>query len=382
MPLAVDSSLLHDLKWECAFWIRSIIKNTGSGVLEEGSRALFEYIGNIHIHSRFSDGERSIERIAREANREKLDFIIITDHRTLKGRKAEGYHQRVLVLAGMEANRDKNHYLALDVNRVVEDNDEHPQMVIDQVNQQKGIGIIAHPVEKGSPCIMEGRTYPWTDWGVKGFQGIEIWNFLSRWRDGVQGLCSALYLLLYPAAGVGRPYPEVMTIWDELLKKDQPVMAYCGSDAHGSSLKIGPLRIPVLSYARSFRLLNVHILSPDPLRGDATQDASVVYDCLRRGRFWMACDYPVKSRGFCCQVESGEQIYMMGSRIPWQPGTRLKVTTPRQASVQLIHNGQIYSQSTGREHLFPLSAKGVYRLEVLRLPGKRPWIYTNPWWIT
>lgn len=350
-------------------------------LLRKGSRILFEYIGNIHIHSRFSDGERSIKRIAREANREKLDFIIITDHRTLEGRKAQGYHQQVLVLAGMEANRDKNHYLALDVNRVVEDNDNHPQMVIDQVNQQNGIGIIAHPVEKGSPCIMEGRTYPWTDWGVKEFQGIEIWNFLSQWRDGVQGISSAFWLLLCPSLGVVSPYPEVMKIWDGMLQNGQTVMAYCGSDAHGSSLKIGPLRIPVLSYALSFRLLNVHILSPAPLSKDSEQDARVVYDCLRQGRFWMACDYPVKSRGFQCQVESGDQTYSMGSQIPRQPGTWLKVNTPRKALVQLIHNGQIYSQSTGREHLFPLSAPGVYRLEVLRLPGKRPWIYTNPWWI-
>ena len=43
---------------------------------------MYNYSGNIHIHSSYSDGTGTIEEIANEANRAGLDFVIITDHLT------------------------------------------------------------------------------------------------------------------------------------------------------------------------------------------------------------------------------------------------------------------------------------------------------------
>ena len=46
---------------------------------------MYEYLGNLHMHSTYSDGSLDIEDIAARAAQAGLDFIIITDHYTLKG---------------------------------------------------------------------------------------------------------------------------------------------------------------------------------------------------------------------------------------------------------------------------------------------------------
>ena len=120
---------------------------------------MFEYTGNMHIHSRYSDGSATIGQIRRYAKQVGLDFIIVTDHFNMKAADQEGYKDGLLMLVGMEANEAHNHYLALDIDRVVKNNTEHPQEVIDAVNQQGGIGIIAHPLEYASNFLNEGNVY-------------------------------------------------------------------------------------------------------------------------------------------------------------------------------------------------------------------------------
>jgi len=112
---------------------------------------MFEYKGHVHIHSRYSDGGGKIKQIAARANQAGLDFIVITDHYNLDGlyEGEEGYQSGVLVMIGMEVNDECNHYLALGVKEVVANNDLNPQAVIDEVNSQKGIGIMKF-----------GTTYP------------------------------------------------------------------------------------------------------------------------------------------------------------------------------------------------------------------------------
>ena len=45
---------------------------------------MYEYVGAIHIHSVYSDGTGKIEEIAKAAYDSDLDFIMMTDHNTLK----------------------------------------------------------------------------------------------------------------------------------------------------------------------------------------------------------------------------------------------------------------------------------------------------------
>ena len=50
----------------------------------EPTHAYHDYVGVIHIHTRYSDGAGTIEEIARNANAQQLDYLIVTDHNTLK----------------------------------------------------------------------------------------------------------------------------------------------------------------------------------------------------------------------------------------------------------------------------------------------------------
>ncbi|NDJ55281.1 MAG: hypothetical protein GYB68_19590, partial [Chloroflexi bacterium] len=41
---------------------------------------LYEYVGNMHMHTPYSDGESYHDEIAQAALSAGLDFIIVTDH--------------------------------------------------------------------------------------------------------------------------------------------------------------------------------------------------------------------------------------------------------------------------------------------------------------
>lgn len=345
---------------------------------------LYEYVGNIHIHTTYSDGSGSVAVVATEARAAGLDFAIITDHGTLAGKYEEGYHEGVLILVGMEINEKCNHYLALNLREEVLNCDARPQKVIDEVRKRGGIGFLAHPMETGSPLYEQGTVYPWTDWEVSGFNGIEIWNLLSQWRDGITSLWRAFYLsFCNPHRALTGPYPELLARWDKLLE-ESPVVGIGGSDAHAIKVKLGPLKFALMDYRLSFRCINTHILTEDPFTGDDLHDAQQVYDCLSGGRCFVAYDYFMSSRGFRFSASDDGHQVQMGESVSWSPRLLLLAETPFPAWVRLIRNGQLYRTGTGCSHTFAALVPGVYRLEAYHHHRKslRPWIFSNPIYVT
>ena len=51
---------------------------------------MVEYVGAIHMHSVFSDGSGEVLQITKYAMETGLDFIILTDHNTIRALE-EGY---------------------------------------------------------------------------------------------------------------------------------------------------------------------------------------------------------------------------------------------------------------------------------------------------
>jgi len=347
---------------------------------------MFEYSGNIHIHSAYSDGRLSIKEIAREAKKAGLNFIIITDHNNLDGlvNQQEGYYNDVLVLVGMEVNDICNHYLALDISKVVLKNTRHPQHVIDGVNSQKGIGIIAHPVEKGSPYINEGRTYPWKDWTVEGYQGIEIWNFLSQWRDEITNIFRGIQLLINPVAALKKGAQSgALAIYDQQVSQGKKIIAVGSSDAHGYQVGLGPVKIKIGGYDISFRTINMHILSKEALTGDANEDKYKVYEALRCGCAWISNDYYLNSRGFRYQIKDRNKVWQMGDKATYNPGMIAEIKTPVSTRVVLYRNGRRVGENTGNEHCFNITQPGIYRSQAFIKYKAHflPWIYSNPIWL-
>ncbi|MDD3270843.1 MAG: CehA/McbA family metallohydrolase [Syntrophomonadaceae bacterium] len=346
---------------------------------------MFEYKGHVHIHSRYSDGGGKVKQIAAWAAKAGLDFIVLTDHCNLDGlyEGEEGYQSGVLVMIGMEVNDECNHYLALGVKEVVANNDLNPQAVIDEVNSQKGIGIIAHPFEKGSPYYQKGRTYEWKDWSVSGFQGIEIWNYLSQFRDACTSILKSIYLLFNPVAGLSRPCSRALNTLDQLQARGQKVFAYGGSDAHGIRIKVGRIPVRVSPYYLCFKLINMHILCKRKLSGNLQLDKEQIYEALSEGRSWIACDYYQPSDGFRFELHNDNESWPVGSSVKITADLKFTVKTPAPARVVLLHNGRYQEVSQGKSHFFTDLQPGVYRVEAY-LKDKyryRPWIYTNPIWI-
>jgi len=70
---------------------------------------MYQVLGNIHVHSNYSDGNGNIKEIARAAKAAGLAYVIITDHNSLEGLPEEGFIDDVLVLVGSEINNTKHH---------------------------------------------------------------------------------------------------------------------------------------------------------------------------------------------------------------------------------------------------------------------------------
>lgn len=341
-----------------------------------------EYVGNLHVHSTYSDGTGTIEEIAGEAEKAGIDFVGVTDHDSLAGLKEgkEGWHGKVLVLIGMEIGTDHNHYLAWRINREVPDNQKSPQSVIDGVKAQGGIGFIAHPFETACGFGDSCRAFTWEDWGVSGFTGICIWNFMSQWKGRVTDWPRALYYYVRRRSAVTGPDIQTLKAWDGFLAKGK-VVAVGGSDAHQILFGMGPFRRRIFPYRYLFNTINTHILSDKPLTGDTKSDRKIIYTALEKGRCFVAYDLLASGRGFEFTGSTASQSVVMGDEINLSGGVRLKIKVPRASHIRVIRDGVLWREGYGALHIYTAKKAGVYRVEALKktLAGRlRPWIFSNP----
>ena len=88
----------------------------------EFKKSYREITGAIHLHTTYSDGGITIKELINAAKTVGLNFIIVTDHMTLRGLDEgyEGLTDNLCVLVGYEHHDPhKNHYLALGVDQVL-----------------------------------------------------------------------------------------------------------------------------------------------------------------------------------------------------------------------------------------------------------------------
>jgi len=87
-----------------------------------------ELCGAMHLHTTFSDGSVDFPALIACAKEVDLDFIVVTDHLSLKGREMgyEGFSDDLFVFVGYEHNDvdNLNHYLVLGTENVVRVHDK------------------------------------------------------------------------------------------------------------------------------------------------------------------------------------------------------------------------------------------------------------------
>jgi predicted metal-dependent phosphoesterase TrpH len=178
---------------------------------------MYEYIGAIHMHSIFSDGSGEVRDIAALADEVGLDYIILTDHNTLRALKEgyEGWYNKTALLVGCEINdkENKNHYLAFGIDEAYSTR-LTAKTYVRKVKEAGGIGFIAHPHEKRTH-MKEHPPYPWTEWDAEDFTGIEVWNHMSEWMENLTEQ-NKYQAFLHPLKTIQAPLRETLEIWDKL----------------------------------------------------------------------------------------------------------------------------------------------------------------------
>lgn len=344
---------------------------------------MYTYPGNIHIHSIHSDGSGTIKDIVSAAASAGLSFIVITDHETLAGLPEEAICQGVLVLVGTEINREKNHYLAINIDKPVSSDDENPQNVIESVRQKGGIGFIAHPFDRGSRYIEKGKAFPWRDWPVFDFNGIEIWNYSSHWRGLHPSLFRTLYWFFFNRKGAMKGPPRrLLRLWDCYNINGHRVVAIGGSDAHAFLYRFFFFSAVIFTYRYIFTTINTYIVMTEKLSNNFEEAKEQVLGALRTGRCYTAFESLGKAEDFSFTAISNGETILMGGELRLDKKIRLQIKAPEKRSlIRLIHNGKLLLEEKGSVVNYEPSRAGVYRVEVYYRPicGKaRPWIYSNP----
>ncbi len=330
-----------------------------------------EICGCIHLHTTFSDGGIDFPGMISAAQQVGLDYIIITDHMNLKGLFSgfEGFHNDLLVIVGYEHNDkdNRNHYLALGTDRVVDSNLE-PHQYVSAIKKAGGIGFLAHPAEKRN-YFGKLPPYPWTRWDVTDFNGIELWNQMSDWIEQLKNFRSFIRLF-YPRRYLGNVPEELLQKWDE-LNQHRFVSGIGGVDAHTRKLRFGPISYTVFPIKVELKGIRTHLYVK-------THDKGSVLTALKNGNSFISNFRQGNAKGTRIYVECRDGSILPPGKSESTPAlpARLTVALPDSATIRFIKNGNCVSESQGKKGELRVDETGVYRVEVLH--GKSAWIYSNP----
>jgi hypothetical protein len=335
----------------------------------------YEYVGAIHLHTKYSDGTSSMDEVIAYAQELGLDFVMFSDHNTLKPlhEGKQGYYGNLLAIVGCELDdyKNVNHYLAFGIDEVPKTKD--PMEYVAIVREAGGLGIIAHPDESQSFRLIH-TPLPWTRWDVDGFDAIEVWNYMSQWIVGMR-IWNILPRIISPDRAIMRgPSRGALEIWDKANVK-RHVTGIGSLDLHG--VKVGPVQI--IPYKAILSSILTHILLDSPLSMDDKKDINMIFQALKDGKAFFANERLGKARGIRFWAVWDGGMVGIGGEAEWRPGMRLVVHSPLPAHVELFRNGDIFAGGDIKEPGIPFDLEapgpGSYRA-VFKREGKG-WAYTN-----
>lgn len=175
------------------------------------------YRGDGHLHTIYSDGQRTLSELVSDARRAGLDFIVSTEHNTSSAHMQWGYHATddLLILNGEEVTTRTGHWPAWHLPagqwidwRYRADNPDELRRFVDEVHGAGGLVVAAHPF---GPCI--GCSW---EFGMERVDLVEVWN--GQWTLDDEATVIA---------------------WDSLLRAGRWVPAVGNSDSHSHADRVG-----------------------------------------------------------------------------------------------------------------------------------------------
>ena len=350
-----------------------------------------ERIGAVHVHTRASDGSGTVPEVMAAARQANLSFIAITDHNVAMTKNdLDEDPPDFPIISGEEFSTSAGHFLGLGLPESwVTPKTRNDRELLAAVRAAGAFRVLAHPFHPHTP---------WTDWKTADFDGIEIWNEDSAWRqNNIFDLLDSLLLygvndqlaLVRLASTPDKNFAK----WDE-LSEQRPVAGLCAADAH-ARVPMGfglawrfPGYVPSLSVIREHVLLPQNAGGGDPSRASSAE----ILAALMRGHSFCALDALYPASGFSFRVLSGGDSGGPGDFLHWAGAGRIQISVPSGASLPLIkvfRDGREITEERAWTVDAPISGPGRYRTEVfLRQPGLTGWrrwtlwAFTNPVYVT
>jgi hypothetical protein len=341
---------------------------------------MYECKGTIHLHSNYShDATATVDEIMQAGINANLDFVIITDHNTIKAKldKKEGWYKNTLLIVGQEISPPLNHYIIIGeepFDNMQCLNKKNPQEFIDEVNKHGWLGFIAHP-DRGP--VKQFGILPcwWIDWNVKGITGMCLWDFMTDWLEKVDKPDVTIDVHKNFANYLTGPKQETLKKWDELCCI-QKTVGICECDNHRYPIRYMGRDIIVFPHEDVISVLTNHIFLEEPLSKDFVLARRQILDSIKRAKLYFSFDRIADPTGFSFTIQHANDIIQMGSEFPLKGHAEISVNIPHDAEITIISNGNVIFQKHGKNLFHRVTQKGVYRVEV-RLKG-RPWIFSNP----
>ncbi|MCM8809620.1 MAG: CehA/McbA family metallohydrolase [Candidatus Omnitrophica bacterium] len=164
--------------------------------------------GNIHTHTKNSDGMFSPDEIVKIYRENSYDFLFLTDHNKITEFKSKS--KGFLTINGIEFNKDSFHILGLNIEQLFSTENLYPQQIINKINEIGGFAVICHPY--WSAITSKEITF------LSGFIGIEIFN----------NTCEK---------GKGKGYSTVH--YDEVLQNGLNLFGFAVDDCHSKEDILG-----------------------------------------------------------------------------------------------------------------------------------------------
>ncbi len=353
-----------------------------------------EYSGVVHIHTTYSDGSGSYQRVGKICDSLGLDFAIITDHNTVQPMKDSlaGRFGITLIVPAVEISTDgeHGHFLVIgDSVPLVPRNGISSNLVFRDALKKNDMVILAHVFHPRS-------TLDWDDWDIGNFTGIELYNFDEGWRNALNffriNKVIAAYLI-YPfrseALNYLLSYPEKeMEKFDKLNLK-RKIVGIGSLDAH-ANVKLGTnvfWHFP--SYQSLFELVHTVAVTRQPFDGTLDHDRELLLSAIRRGNSCVAFSGLEEARGFLFTATADTNEVIMGDSLKAEKSAVLHVTMPDSDGVetQVVWNGKVVATYHNVSSVnLPVIHPGEYRIQAFQervmLPFfmKRsfPWIMSNP----
>lgn len=333
----------------------------------------YESVGALHMHSLHSDGTGTMQDLINAAKAVGLAWIWVTDHDTRDGVTHEGVQDGVVTLVGYEITPRRNHYLVSNIPDVVS-RDLPAADFVEAVREKGGVGIVAHPDERAINEYSE--CYRWEDWSIRGFDGIELWNYMSDWIQ--QYTPRSKYVNFFaPEMALRGPTTDTIRWWDRLQLEGHQATGVFGVDVHAIKVKRMGIMFEVYSYEHCFKTLVNYLQLDAPLSSDFDTAQQQIWEAVRRGRVIMAHRGRGNASGttFLAVPASGDAMYTVGDTVPLTAGLTLEFLCPLNAELRLYQNGNMVARDANARKLsFDCNTPGHYRVEAHR---RGVWVMTN-----